>query len=282
MMENDGLISIIIPCYNDAQYIEQSVFSALNQTYSPIEVIIVDDGSDAETKAILKKLEPKISKLITQENQGQSKARNIGIEASKGDYILVLDSDDFFEPTFCEKASSILKADKSINIVTSYTKRFNDSSSFDYYPKGGVLRDFLMNNHATGSIMLRKENWLNVGGYDETMRSGFEDWEFYIRLLKNGGKAFVIPEFLFHYRSKENSTTIKANKIKYTLLLFIYEKHKDLYCLYFHDFVSNLLSKIEREENEKIKNTERLEFKVGFYVLLPLRKLKKIFYSLKT
>ena len=90
------LVSIIIPCYNDAQYIEQSVQSALDQTYPYKEIIVVDDGSNVETKAVLKKLESKITLLITQENQGQSTARNVGIKATKGDFILVLDSDDYF------------------------------------------------------------------------------------------------------------------------------------------------------------------------------------------
>ncbi|MEZ0128555.1 glycosyltransferase [Flavobacterium sp. LBUM151] len=276
-MENSNLISIVIPCYNDAQYIEQSVFSALNQTYSQIEVIIVDDGSNVETKEILKKIEPKITKLITQENQGQSKARNVGIEASKGDYILVLDSDDYFEPSFCQKA--ILSfCNPEIKLVASFVKRFNDFYCYDFYPNGGDLKDFLIcNQAAAGSVMFRKQDFTTAGGYDETMRSGFEDWEFYIRLLKNGGTAFIIPEFLFNYRTKENSTTTLANKIKYKLLYFIYEKHKDLYVLYFEDFVSHLLNRIEREEKEKFKNLQRIEYRIGVNVLKPFRWIKKIF-----
>jgi glycosyltransferase involved in cell wall biosynthesis len=275
MIENQPLVSIVIPCYNDWQYVEQAVNSALNQTYLNKEVIVVDDGSNAKTKKILKRLEPRITKLITQENQGQSKARNVGIEASKGEYILVLDSDDYFEPSFCEKAILSLR-DSKVKLVTSFVKRFNNFNSYDFYPKGGNLRDFLINNQATGSAMFRKKDCISVEGYDETMRFGFEDWEFYIRLLKDGGTAFVIPEFLFNYRAKENSTTTIANKIKYKLLYFIYEKHRDLYVLYFEDFISHLLSRIEREEKEKFKNLERIEFKLGYFLLRPLRFIKNI------
>ena len=275
-MKNNNLISVVIPCFNDFKYIEEAVNSALNQTYQYKEIIIVDDGSNLKTKEILKKIEPKITKLITQENQGQSKARNAGIEASKGDYILVLDSDDYFESTFCEKAILSLD-DSTIKLVTSFAKRFNDVYSYDVYPKGGGLRDFLIHNQATGSVMFRKKDYILAGGYDETMKSGFEDWEFYIRLLKDGGTAFVIPEFLFNYRAKENSTTTRANKIKYKLQNFIYEKHQSLYILYFQDLVSHLLGRIEREENEKIKNTKRLEFKIGKTILKPFRLIKKIF-----
>ena len=108
------LISIIIPCYNDEKFIKQSVFSALKQEYSNIEVIVVDDGSNKETKKVLKEIEPMITKLITQSNQGQSKARNVGINYAKGDYILVLDSDDFFEPSFCAKAIKLFLNKKMI------------------------------------------------------------------------------------------------------------------------------------------------------------------------
>lgn len=276
-MEHNPLISIIIPCYNDWQYVEQAVDSALNQTYSNKEVIIVDDGSNNKTKEILKRIEPKITKLITQENQGQSTARNVGIQAAKGEYILVLDSDDFFEPSFCEKAILSL-GNPEIKLATSFVKRFNDFYCCDFYPNGGDLKDFLIcNQAAAGSVMFRKQDCITAGGYDETMRFGFEDWEFYIRLLKNGGTAFVIPEFLFNYRAKENSTTTIANKIKYKLLYFIYEKHKDLYVLYFEDFVSHLLNQIEREEKEKFKNLERIEYKIGKIILKPFRFFKSLF-----
>jgi len=276
-MENNILISIIIPCYNDAQYIEQAVLSALNQTYPNIEVIVVDDGSNATTKAVLQRLESKITKLITQENQGQSKARNVGIDQAKGEFILVLDSDDFFEPTFCEKASLILE-DIEIKLVASYMVRFNDNGVIDEYRNfGGDISTLILINQATGSGMFRKKDFLSVGGYDETMRSGFEDWEFYIRLLQDGGDLFVIKQALFYYRLRENSTTLRANKIKYQLLKYIYSKHQNLYIANFDIFVSHLLSRIEREEKEKIKNTQRLEFKIGKIVLKPLRWVKALF-----
>jgi len=278
MQEDNSLISIIIPCYNDAQYIEQSVLSALNQTYPYKEVIVVDDGSNEETKAVLKKLETKITKLITQENKGQSTARNIGIQEAKGDYILALDSDDYFEPTFCEKAIDIFLGNDDVKIVTCYTNRLYENKESDIFkPNGGKINCFLLNNCAMGSSMFRKTDWQEANGYDECMRQGFEDWEFHIRLLKVRGNAFVIAEPLFNYRLRKNSTTSKANKIKYDLLKYIYSKHQELYLSNFDLFVNHLLSRIEREEHEKIKNTLRLEFKIGKFILKPLRYVKSIF-----
>lgn len=277
MINDLSLISIIIPCYNDWQYVEEAVNSALNQTYSNIEVIVVDDGSNIETKVVLKRLEPKITKLITQENKGQSTARNVGMKFAKGKFILVLDSDDYFETSFCEEAVRVLSSDNSIKIVTSHLRRFIDDKTIDIFiPSGGDITTFILENGATGSAMFRKSEALAIGGYDEKMKTGFEDWEFYIRLLKDGGYVFVIPEPLFNYRIKENSTTTRANKNKTTLLQYIYFKHKELYQENFELLVNHLLCLLEREEFEKNKNTKPLEFRIGKLILKPLRYLKSI------
>lgn len=278
MKANNPLVSIIIPCYNDAQYIEQSVNSALNQTYKHIEVIVVDDGSNSETKAVLKTLEPKITKLITQENKGQSTARNVGISQAQGDYILVLDSDDFFEPTFCEKAIDAFESNLHCKIVTCWANLIYENGTVELYkPNGGDLNTFLINNCALGSVLFKKEDWKFCHGYDEQMRKGFEDWEFYIRLLMHGGSAQVIFEPLFNYRRKLVSTTSKANKIKYELLKHIYFKHDILYKENFQLLISHLLNSIEHEEKEKIKNTQRLEYRLGSFILKPFRFIKTLF-----
>lgn len=266
-------VSIIIPCYNDHLYVEQAVNSALKQTYSKKEIIVVDDGSNAQTKAVLKKLEPKIDLLITQENMGVSAARNNGIKAASGKYILVLDSDDYFEPEFCEKAIELFENDKNIKIVTCYARWFVDDKNFQIFkPSGGKLKNYLIKNCAMGSIFL-KSDWEKIGGYDENLK-GYEDWEFYIRLHQNGGITKVIPEILFHYRNKNNSNNKKANKNKYKLLKYIYLKQANLYKDNFELFTNHLLSLVEQEEKEKIKNIQRLDFVVGKTILSPLRFLK--------
>ncbi|MBK5208347.1 MAG: glycosyltransferase family 2 protein, partial [Flavobacteriaceae bacterium] len=102
-------------------------------------------------------------------------------------------------------------------------------------------------------------------------------WEFYIRLLKNGGNALVIHEPLYTYRKRSNTTTDKADDKKYELLKYIYLKHQELYEIHFEVFLNHLLYKLEREEKEKIKNTQRLEFKIGKGILFPLRYIKSLF-----
>lgn len=277
-MDSSNLISIIIPCYNDAEYIEQAVLSALNQTYTNKEVIVVDDGSNAETKAVLKKLEPKITKLITQENKGQSTARNVGINEAKGEYILILDSDDFFEDTFCEKAIQVLLNNNEVKIATCEANLlFSDGSKEVYKPRGGSISNFIYSNGALGTSLFKKEDWQNCGGYDESMRKGFEDWEFFIRLLKNGGTVEIINEPLYNYRKRTNSTTSKANTIKYDLQYYIYTKHKALYVADYDNFVAKLLENASNMEKQLEKQFQKIDFQIGNKILKPFRFIKSFF-----
>lgn len=272
------LISIIIPCYNDAEYIEQSVQSALNQTYSNIEVIVVDDGSNTATKEVLKMLEPNIKQLITQKNLGQSKARNAGIEVAKGDYVLVLDSDDFFELSFCEEAVQVFLNHSNVKIVSCFANVFGLSKKNELYkPKGGDIQIFKFENGVLGTSMFKRKDWEDVNGYDDQMKRGFEDWEFFIRILKFEGIAFVIQKPLYNYRKREISTSTEAIKIRYDLWNYIFTKHKDLYESDIDGLISFFINKLKQVEKNKNKYREQIDYKIGALFLKPFRFVKSIF-----
>lgn len=270
--ENNPLVSFVIACYNTPLYIKDAIDSALNQTYKNIEIIVVDDGSDADTKTVLTKIESKITKLITQKNQGQSVARNNGIKIASGDYIVILDSDDFFEPLFVEKA--IAAIDTSISLVTCWANCFSKNESRKFIPKGGELEQFLFENASLSSSLFKKTDWHLCGGYDETMRSGWEDWEFFIRLMALGGSCFVIPELLFNYRRLENSTTSRANKQIPNLLRYIMKKNKALYISNFEMTIDFFTQYLQRERKEREKIFTKPEYKVGKIIIAPIRVIK--------
>lgn len=264
-------ISIIIACYNDHEYIEKSVQSALDQTYANKEIIVVDDGSNLKTKSILKNIESQITLLITQENKGTCSARNTGIAAATGKYSVILDSDDYFEPTFCERAIESFHVSEDIKIVTCYANWFSsDRDTNIYKPKGGRIKNFLMNNGAL-SVMFITSEFLTVGGYDEKMINGYEDWELYLRLLKPEGRADVIPEVLFNYRNRKNSRNKKANLGKYDILEYIYLKHEDVYKEHFDFFVHEWLKTNRKSEAFKQQVMDSLDYKIGHKILKPFR-----------
>ena len=271
-------LSIIIACYNDLDVV-QAVKSAANQTYQDKEIIVVDDGSDASTKNAINSIAESIDILITQNNQGQSLARNHGINKASGEYILNLDSDDFFEAAFCEKAVKLMQDDPEVKIVTCQARRFTKKNEIDVYtPAGGDYINFLVSNSALGSSMFRKTDWEACGGYEtELPILGFEDWELYLNILKKGGRAEVIKEVLFNYQVGKNSTTTRIKHLKQEKFKQIVFKHKELYKTHFDLLVNDLFDRIQKEENDKIKISNNLDSRLGSTLLRPLRSIKKIF-----
>lgn len=265
-------LSIIIPCFNDHLYIDQAVDSALEQTWPDKEIIVIDDGSNEQTKTKLRSLEPKIDKLISQENKGVSAARNKGIAAATGDFIMILDSDDYYEKEFCEKAMKVFNREPDVKLVSCYAKWFGKKSSRLFKPEGGKLEDFLLKNCVL-CVIYRKRDFELAGGYDEKMLKGYEDWEFYIRLLKTGGYAGVIPEILFNYRNKQNSRNKKANLAKYAIKEYIYNKHAGLYKEHFSLFIHEWLKNNKKSEAFKQQVMDSLDYKIGNKLLKPFRAL---------
>lgn len=128
-------VSIIIPTYNCAQYIELALLSALEQTYQNKEIIIIDDGSTDDTRAVLKKyIKNKDVNYIYQENQGVSQARNTGISVAQGSYVATLDADDTWSNTRLEKMIAFLEGNdydiaiSNFYIVDEYRRRIKSTT----------------------------------------------------------------------------------------------------------------------------------------------------------
>lgn len=271
------LVSIIIPVYNSHLYIEECLRSARNQSYTNTEIIVIDDGSDYRTKDKLKELKRFIDIHIIQENLGPSAARNNGIRKAKGSYLLILDSDDYFKPTFLEKALSILEKNENVKFVSCYLHRFEkEFISPEIQMNGGTVKDFLFRNAALGNGLFRKCDIDSIGGYDENMRDGYVDWELIIRLLKNGGIAEIIPEALFMYRSSLQIVTNRAKLKRPEILKYIFKKHSDLY----QDNFNSLIDFYTREQNQLLsiyaKVLSSKDFRLGRNLLYPIRRLKGI------
>ncbi|WP_289023305.1 glycosyltransferase [uncultured Salegentibacter sp.] len=278
-MQTVPKLSIIIACYNDLQ-LPKAVEAAFSQTYDFKEIIVIDDGSNDATKNVIASVKDKIDILIDQKNSGQSIARNNGIKKATGKFILNWDSDDYFEPEFAERAIQKFEKDEAVKIVNCKARRFNKEGTIDIFtPRGGRLENFLFRNSALGSSMFKRVDWEACGGYEEELPIlGFEDWEFYIQLLKQGGYAYVIPEVLFHYQIRPNSTTARIKHLKQEKFRYIILKHRELYKDNFEDLTNHLFDRISKIEDEKRRRESSIEFRIGSKLLFPLRKLKTFFH----
>jgi glycosyltransferase involved in cell wall biosynthesis len=272
-------ITVIIPCYNDGNYIEQALQSILDQTLLPKEIIIIDDGSDQLTLDVLKRHTHPNLQIIYQENRGVCHARNRGIALAKTEFILTLDADDYFKPTFIEKAFKLISTSADVAAVCSYYQGFNkDKMVTDIIkPLGGGVSNFLVKNNGAASALFRKICWEQVSGYDTNFDKGYEDWDFWISILKKGWKMHVIPEVLFTYRIKDVSRDQKAVALyDQELKMTIFKKHKSLYLENLDQVFPELVYKNGRLKNKisKIQNT--WEYRLGRSLLKPLRFVKNL------
>lgn len=214
-----NLVSIIIPTYNEGGMLLDSVNSARNQTYPNIEVIIVNDGTqDKETIDVLRDLskDSKI-KITNQENGGPSNARNNGIINSKGNYIFPLDADDTIEPEYVEKTVKILDENKDVAFVNTHGNYFGIKNG-KYEKQDFSPFHLAWENIVGNSALVRRSVVESVNGYTDPFEGGYEDWDFWLKIIGKGYKWKLLPEYLLNYRVRDNSRSKKnkANFEKFT------------------------------------------------------------------
>ncbi|MCL5990545.1 MAG: glycosyltransferase, partial [Bacteroidetes bacterium] len=226
------VVSVIIPCYNQAEYLRDAVESVVSQTYKDWECIIVNDGSPDNTSKIANQLIKEYKqfniKLLEKVNGGLSDARNAGIAISGGKYILPLDSDDKISPSYLEETVSILDKNPDYHIV--YVDEQNFGVTNHIHRKGVSELQYLMqyNVHDYCSLY-RKELWISAGGYSVLMFIGGEDWNFWIAAAKSGFKSYHLEKPLFMYRSRVGTmvetTLAKIDEVKAHIII----QHKDIF-----------------------------------------------------
>ena len=276
-------VSIIVPCYNQAHYLDESLQSLLDQTYTDWECIIVNDGSLDATEEIAKQWVARDSRFVYwyQENGGVSSARNLGIKSANSPYILTLDADDKYDPSFLEKAMVVLIHNPEIGIVSSWGRYFTDEKELQLYQLSGkTVVDFLFTNAAVGTSLFRKACWEQVHGYDENPENGYEDWEFYLRICALGWNVHIIEEVLFFYRQSPVSRSAGFHPIHNATKKYIFLKNKAIYCTHYETLIDQFLkaSDLEKAEINKFRNT--IDYRLGAAILNPLRKVKWFFLKL--
>ncbi|MFV0419940.1 MAG: glycosyltransferase family 2 protein [Dysgonomonas sp.] len=274
-------ISIIVPCYNQAVYLPETLQSVLDQSYTDWECIIVDDGSPDNTEEVAAEWMGKDDrfKYLKAENGGVAKARNNGIELARGEWILPLDSDDIIAKDYLKKAVEVMNNRLDVGIIYCKVNFFGAKDGYWDLPPF-EMKKFLIRNQIFNCGFFKKEDWKKVGGYDESMLSGREDWEFWINLLKTTGKEVVRLDYLgFFYRIKEVSRNVDfmGDEAKmYETESRIYEKHKDLYFKYFGSAVE-ILAENERLVAENKELFQRLNGIENLFIYKLLKRIASLF-----
>lgn len=203
-------ISVIIPCWNQAEYLSEAIESVLAQTYKDIEVIVVDDGSPDNAAEVAQRYPVK---LIQQVNKGLAAARNTGIMNSTGEYILPLDSDDTLLPTCIERLVEKAK-ETNADVIGPSIRAFGYKTGDTILLKDPTFEDFKRGNCLAYCSMIKRDALLECGGYNTRMDQlgGYEDLSMWYDLMRRGKKIVTVQEPLVMYRTKEHSMWTNALK----------------------------------------------------------------------
>ncbi|MCD6290041.1 MAG: glycosyltransferase [Anaerolineae bacterium] len=202
------MVSVVIPCYGQSRFLREAIDSALAQTFPDVEAVVVDDGNGDEEAVAIQRIvsgypAQDVRLIRHEENRGLAAARNTGIEAARGSWIVPLDADDVIEPTFVEKCLRAVELDP---------RRFAYTDSLLWWPDEGRTQLLKAHEYDFGELLRRitwsctilyaKDAWRQVGGYKPEMSEsgGWEDWEFAISLGEVGICGVHVPEPLFRYR----------------------------------------------------------------------------------
>jgi len=199
------LVTVIMAAYNGERYIRQALDSALAQTYPRLEVVVVNDGSTDSTPRILAEYGDRI-RCFTQPNAGQAAARNLAVSHAQGEWVAMLDQDDLWDPSKIEHQVAGLSAEDAV--VHSGARQI-DASGQTVRPAMGqpdmqacaTLLDFIVGNRVTApTVVIRKDAYNSVGGFDPTNRFGTEDYQLWLRLAARGYRFRFVAEVLASWR----------------------------------------------------------------------------------
>jgi glycosyltransferase involved in cell wall biosynthesis len=271
-------VSVIIPCYNQGEYVDEAVDSVLAQTFQDLEIIIINDGSTDEfTNKKLKNYNKPKTRVIHTENQGLAAARNNGIRASGGEYIFPLDADDKIANTYIDKAVKILDENKKIGILYCEAEFFGEQSGKWDLPCYNIF-EFLKRNLIFCSAFYKRTDYNKTNGYDSNMIYGWEDWDFWLSLIEKGIEVFRIPETLFYYRIHSNSMVRKMDIDKQNYLQSIVVRNHPI--LYAYNALNNEVKELNNQINSVTYELEAIKksrtYKLSLILAKPIKKIKKI------
>ena len=266
------MISVIIPVYNQVDFVDETLTSVNNQTFQDWECIIVNDGStDLSEEKILKWVNKDVRfKYFKKENGGLASARNFGIEKANFNFVFPLDADDIITPNCIEQIVKVIEKKSETDVVYFDTEFFGNKTGINILPNY-TYKTLLTQNCFVACTVFNKNIWQKCGGYDEQLKS-FEDWDFWIRSLDEKSLVVKIPKVLFYYRKHEKESLTNRFKTEpgyyYSLYDYIYVKNKNIYDTHFGNPI------IAFQENELLKQFNSKIKKLFIFKIY--QKIKKI------
>jgi glycosyltransferase involved in cell wall biosynthesis len=237
-------LSVVVPYFNLPELVEETVMSALNSTFTDLEVIVVNDGStDADSPAVLAKLArlPRV-RVITQTNGGVAVARNTGVAAAKAGLIALLDADDIIHPTYYERCIAVLDQYANVGFVGCWNDDFNEHGTMRHWPTFNPEppMQLIFNTTNCQGLVVRRQAYLDAGGHDPALKMFLDDWEATIAMLAQGTRGVMIPHPLFRYRNRATSIFRSKADLWMQNYEYITRKHQGFYGSYMVEIIAFL------------------------------------------
>jgi glycosyltransferase involved in cell wall biosynthesis len=231
-----GLLSVVVPFYNLGQYVEETIASIASSTYVPLEIVILDDGSDnTESLAAIERARAQHSALVRvvrTENGGLARARNAGAQAARGEFLAFVDADDLVDPTFFEQGVAALRRFSNASFVYSWVRLFEGWNGI--WPTWHTeLPYLLVRNMLAAFVVARRSDFLTYGRNNPAIAYSLEDHESWINMVAHGCIGISIPEPLVRYRIRHQSMSHSMREdLALYLMELIADQHPSLYRQY--------------------------------------------------
>jgi glycosyltransferase involved in cell wall biosynthesis len=208
-MKPQLLVSVIIPVYNCEKYLLQAIESVLAQTYSPVELIVVDDGSTDESARVAKSFLDKL-RYVYQPHSGQSAALNCGIQLAQGGLFAFLDADDLWLENKLSSQVAVFDAQQQLDIVFTHVRQFYSPELKQEIETKYTFTE-IMPGYSSTSMLIKRESFFRVGLFDPSYRLGqIIDW--YLKAQEAGLKSFMLPDILVKRRIHDANSGIIRRK----------------------------------------------------------------------
>lgn len=206
MRENprdNPLISVIIPVYNTEKYLAESIESVFSQTYRPVELIVVDDGSTDGSAAVARRYLPRLT-CLRQANAGSSAARNAGLLAAQGDFYAFLDADDIWTEDKLALQFAAFRSDPRLDVIFGHIEQFYSPELDAEYRKRISCPGGLIPGYCSSTMLVKRQAFLRAGMFNPEVFIG-EDMEWYFRAQEADLQIGMLPDLVYRRRLHETN-----------------------------------------------------------------------------
>jgi glycosyltransferase involved in cell wall biosynthesis len=202
----EPLISIVVRCHNYGRYLPEAIESALAQDYPNLEVIVIDDGSTDDSLEVASRYRDRV-KVFTQQNEGLARTSNRGASEAKGEYVMFLDADDRLEPTYVSELHDALDRKPEASFAYCSARLFGAESRIAPARPFSAFSLVRGRNYVNTSALTRRGDYLDAGGYPKDLGEGaFDDWDFWLTMVKRGHRGTYVPKPLLLWRRHEGGS----------------------------------------------------------------------------